>query len=346
MPTDTTPPALKTVLSIDGGGIRGVVPARVLRAIEERMQRPVAELFDLVAGTSTGGILALGLTLPKPGTTTPAWDAAALEQLYVEHGAAIFASSLFRKIETVGGLFEERYDIDEIERVMRHYFGDAMLSSALTEVVVPSYDLTAPAPFFFKRSYARDQSHTWDIETWKAARATSAAPTYFDPMNLPAFEEEGEHALVDGGVFANNPTACAYAEALNLYGRAAEIAILSLGTGDGPPHMVRYPEARGWGVIHWARPIIDVVFDGVAKTVDYQMIRLCQTDPQGEQLYHRIQRAPLHTPATMDDASPMHVAALIGEAEALLALPETQRTLDAICGQLARRLEAGAAVHA
>jgi patatin-like phospholipase/acyl hydrolase len=342
MPAVPTPTALKTVLSIDGGGIRGVIPARVLRTIEERMQRPVSELFDLVAGTSTGGILALGLTLPKPGSATPAWDAAALEQLYVEHGATIFASSLLRRIETVGGLFEERYDIDEIERVMRHYFGDAMLSTALTEVVVPSYDLTAPAPFFFKRSYARDQTHTWDIETWKAARATSAAPTYFDPMNLPAFENEGEHALVDGGVFANNPTACAYAEALNLYGRASEIAILSLGTGDGPPHMVRYPEARGWGVIHWARPIIDVVFDGVAKTVDYQMIRLCQTDPQGEQLYHRIQRAPLQTPATMDDASPAHVAALLGEADALLATNETQHTLDAICGQLARRLEAAA----
>ena len=83
--------------------------------------------------------------------------------------------------------------------------------------------------------------------------------------------------------------------------------------------MVRYLDARGWGVIHWARPIIDVVFDGVAKTVDYQMIRLCRSETQGEQLYHRIQRAPLHTPATMDDASPSHVQALLGEAEALLA---------------------------
>jgi patatin-like phospholipase/acyl hydrolase len=343
MATVTTAPALKTVLSIDGGGIRGVIPARVLREIEQRMDRPVSELFDLVAGTSTGGILALGLTLPRPGSKTPAWDATALQRLYVEHGAKIFANSLLRKIETLGGLFEERYDADEIERVLRHYFGGAMLSSALTEVVVPSYDLTAPAPFFFKRSYARDQTHTWDVETWKAARATSAAPTYFDPMNLPAFEDEGEHALVDGGVFANNPTACAYAEALNLYGRASDVAILSLGTGDGPPHMVRYREARGWGVIHWARPIIDVVFDGVAKTVDYQMIRLCRSQAQGEQLYHRIQRAPLHTPATMDDASPAHVQALLGEAEALLAEPETQATLDAVCALLARRLEASAA---
>ena len=222
MSTSTAPP-LKAVLSIDGGGIRGIIPARLLREIETRMGRPIPELFDIVAGTSTGGILALGLTLPKAGTTTPAWDAAALEELYVEHGAKIFANSLLRKVETVGGLVEERYDIDELERLLRQYFGEAMLSSALTEVVVPSYDLTAPGPFFFKRSYARDQTHTWDIETWKAARATSAAPTYFDPMNLPPFEDEGEHALVDGGVFANNPTACAYAEALNLYGRGSDV---------------------------------------------------------------------------------------------------------------------------
>ena len=345
MATVTAPHPLKTVLSIDGGGIRGVIPARVLQEIEKRMARPIADLFDLVAGTSTGGILALGLTLPKEGTRTPAWDAAALQQLYVEHGAQIFASSIFRKVATVGGLFEERYDADPIEKWLRHYFGDTMLSTALTEVVVPAYDLTAPAPFFFKRSYARDAGHSWDIETWKAARATSAAPTYFDPMNLPEFEHEGEHALVDGGIFANNPTACAYAEALNLYGREPDISILSLGTGDGPPHMVRYPEARGWGVVHWARPIIDTVFDGVAKTVDYQMLRLCRSETQDEQLYHRIQRAPLHTPATMDDASEEHIQALIAEAEALLALPETKQTLDKVCGQLTRRLEANAQVQ-
>ena len=221
MATVGTTPALKTVLSIDGGGIRGVIPARVLREIEQRMERPHLRALRPRRGHQhrrhPG---ARADAAEAPGRRTPAWDAAALQRLYVEHGAKIFANSLLRKVETLGGLFEERYDAGEIERVLRHYFGDAMLSSALTEVVVPSYDLTAPAPFFFKRSYARDQTHTWDVETWKAARATSAAPTYFDPMNLPAFEDEGEHALVDGGVFANNPTACAYAEALNLYGRA------------------------------------------------------------------------------------------------------------------------------
>src|SRR4051812_31568450 len=181
-----------SVLAIDGGGIRGIIPARVLQEIEERLGRPVSELFDLVAGTSTGGILALGLAKPAPGGGAD-YSAADLLGLYVDHGEEIFPPSLWPKIRSLGGMVDVRYPAGPIEALMKDRFGDTMLSEALTDVVIPSYDLSAPGPFFFKRSYAREKD-SWNVEMWKAARATSAAPTYLEPAQLPAFDNEGDHA--------------------------------------------------------------------------------------------------------------------------------------------------------
>src|SRR3954447_2106513 len=164
-----------SVLSIDGGGIRGVIPATILQAIEEQMKRPIAEGFDVIAGTSTGGILALGLTKPAgKGARTPAFSAHDLLSLYVDHGHEIFDKTIWN---TVKVLVDERYSVKPLEALMKERFGETMLSEALTEVVIPTYDLTLPGPFFFKRLYARDEDNDdWDVEFWKAARATSAAP--------------------------------------------------------------------------------------------------------------------------------------------------------------------------
>ena len=224
-----------SVLAVDGGGIRGVIPARVLQAVEERMQRPVSELFDLVAGTSTGGLVVLGLTKPaSKGAATPAHAASDLVALYRDHGAEIFHASLARRVATAGGLLGPRYPAGPIEAVLEAKFGDTMLSEALTEIVVPSYDLSRPAPFFFKRRYGLDDA-ALDVPMTSAARATSAAPTYFEPRPLEPFPGESRpHALVDGGVFANNPALSAYAEALDLWGDDVEVHVVSIGTGEPP----------------------------------------------------------------------------------------------------------------
>jgi predicted acylesterase/phospholipase RssA len=315
-----------SILAVDGGGIRGIIPARVLQELEQRAGRPVAELFDLVAGTSTGGIIALGLTTPAADGAGPAYSAADLVDLYVENGETIFPDSVLWKIRSLGGLIEQRYDVRPLERLLRDRFGDMHLSSALTDVVIPSYDLSQPAPFFFKREYARDEAHTWDVEMWRVARATSAAPTFFDPAELPPFEGEGAHALIDGGVFVNNPAACAYADALDLFGRDVEIQVVSVGTGEAPSGQpghaggpVRYEEALHWGLAQWAHPMLNVVFDGVAKTVDYQLKRLCRHGEEGTPRYHRVQSALPTASAAMDNAERDNVERLVADAESLVA---------------------------
>src|SRR4051794_29193906 len=172
------------VLSVDGGGIRGVIPAMVLANLEERTGRHTAELFDLVAGTSTGGIIALALTVPGEDGT-PRWTANDLVGLYLTEGPRIFHHSIGRMLETGLGLLEERYDAKPLDQTLKTYLGDAMISEALTDVLVTSYALEHRKPFFFKTDRAKEKpEHDWAMH--EAARATAAAPTYFEPEKLTA----------------------------------------------------------------------------------------------------------------------------------------------------------------
>src|SRR5215207_852037 len=131
---------MRKVLSIDGGGVRGIIPAMVLAEIEARTGKKSAEMFDLVAGTSSGGILALGLT--KPGQDGgPEYSAKKLIDLYETEGGKIFSIPAWHRIQSVGGLAEEKYPSEGIEEVSRQYFGDRRLAEALTEVLIAAYEI-------------------------------------------------------------------------------------------------------------------------------------------------------------------------------------------------------------
>lgn len=280
------------VLSVDGGGIRGVIPAMVLANLEERTGKHTAELFDLIAGTSTGGIIALALTVPGPGGK-PRWTANDLVDLYLTEGPRIFHHSIGRMLETGLGLLDEKYDATPLEQSLQTYLGEAKISQALTDVLVTSYDLEHRKPFFFKSDRARDVAqHDWLMRD--AARATSAAPTYFEPEKLTG--DGTTFALCDGGVFAANPAMCAYAEARRRH-PDAQIRMLSLGTGQltRPLH---YDEVKGWGLIQWARPLFDVVFDGVSDATEYELEQLLPTAD-----YTRFQVELIGASDSLDDAS-------------------------------------------
>src|SRR5215204_3709350 len=139
---------MQKVLSIDGGGIRGIIPAMVLAEIERLTGKRIAEMFDLVAGTSTGGILALGLT--KPGQDgKPQYSAKKLIDLYETEGGKIFSIPVWHQIHSVGGVAEEKYPATGIEEVAKEYFGELRLAEALTEVLVTAYEIEKRGPWFF-----------------------------------------------------------------------------------------------------------------------------------------------------------------------------------------------------
>lgn len=280
--------SIRRVLSIDGGGIRGIIPAMVIAHIEKQMGRSAHELFDLMVGTSTGGILALGLA--HPGPDRPAlYSGRRVVRLYEEHGGKIFEDSLWRKVRTVGGFLEEAYSHQVLEAILTQYFAGAALADCAVPTMVTSYDIQNRRTFFFKSWHAE----YGNILCKDAARATSAAPTYFEPKPLEMGDES--KVLIDGGIFMNSPSVSAYAEARKLF-PDEPIALLSLGTGE-LTRPIPYEEARTWGSALWVMSLLDCMFDGASKAADHQM-RLFL----GER-YQRLQITLELASDDMDDAS-------------------------------------------
>ncbi len=320
------------ILSIDGGGIRGLIPAMVMAEIEARTGRRIAELFDLVAGTSTGGLLALGAAKASREDTAVAtrayYTASDMVTLYEMEGPRIFYRQPGRMLSTIGGLLDEKYPSENIEAVLSEYFGDALLSESVTDVIVPAYDLETRVPIFFKSRKARANVDD-DCLMWQVARATSAAPSYFEPALIQAADLS--HALVDGGVIANSPAMCAYAEARKHYPTADEIVLVSLGTGD-LTRRIPFDDARNWGLAEWLAPLFNMVFDGMADAVDYQLTQFLPACANGGRRYYRFQTRLSSASDAVDDASRTNIRALKLVAEDLIRAHSS--ALDELCQQL------------
>jgi len=319
------------ILALDGGGIRGLIPALVLDAIEQQLGQPIAGSFDLISGTSTGGILAVGLTTPG-ANGRPKYAPAALADLYRKEGGRIFHSTMGHKLTSLFSVNGPKYDAGGIEGVLNDYFGEARLKDSLTDVLVTSYEIDQLRdPFFFSSRMARSNP-AYDFPIRLVARATSAAPTYFPPLKLTANPGDTHpyYALVDGGVFANNPALCAYAEARATDG-AREVLIVSIGTGQREDS-IPYDRARGWGLAGWARTIIDVVFDGVADTVDYQLKQMLPALPAGNLRYFRLQAKLDDNETAMDDTSPANLGRLQATAQRLVA--DNHDLIVSLCAEL------------
>ncbi|BCL33971.1 patatin-like phospholipase family protein [Nostoc sp. MS1] len=296
------------ILAIDGGGIRGIIPAFLLAEIERRTQKPIFSLFDLIAGTSSGGILALGLT--KPRLTTDVSDnspvaeytAEDLIQLFIEYGVEIFYEPLFERI--LGPLedifLQPKYPSKSKQEILKQYFGDSLLENSLKEVFVTSYDIEQRLPIFFT-----SQLEKQEVESKKfrklcagfsrldAALATSATPTYFAPHRIASpHNTNGFYTLIDGGVFANNPTHLATLEAQINSKRQAnttlnleDILVVSLGTGS-LTSAYPYNEVKNWGLLQWSRPLLNIVFDSGSEVVSGQLERLFEPSNQDAKSYY------------------------------------------------------------
>jgi uncharacterized protein len=242
------------ILSIDGGGIRGLIPALVLEHLEKITGRRAAEQFDLIAGSSTGGIMTLLLTRPGPGGG-PRFTAKDIVELYTVHGKDLFARDAQYAQLSQNGMKLPKYPATSVTDTLRPYFDDSVMKDALTDVLVTTYDLDHRLPQLFTRiapgegaPYMRD-----------VAQATSAFPGLFPPaeVSLPGGPA---HHLIDGGVVFINPALLAIAEARQRYGDT-DIVLVSLGTGhyEAP---LPYGEVSNWGMEGWSSQLVDVLFDG------------------------------------------------------------------------------------
>lgn len=303
------------ILSIDGGGIRGLIPALILDSLEQKMGLPIWKAFDLIAGTSTGGIITCALTKPN------AMSAKEVVEIYSNHGKEIFNTS---GIGILKVLWNSHYSNTGIEELLYSVFEGVSLSSSLIPILVTAYNPQTNSPFFF-RSESAKRELSRDFPMREVARATSAAPTFFPPAKVRSLSGE-DLVLLDGGLFANNPTMCAVADACARHHRNLEdLMILSLGTGsDRSPIM--WDQIENAGILSWIKPLLSMLFAGSSEACDWQVAQLVSN-------YTRIDLEPSVEVGGMDDVSPKNIANLTQLAKALIK--NNQGALDKIANFLA-----------
>ncbi|MCO5588980.1 hypothetical protein L7F22_042944 [Adiantum nelumboides] len=280
------------ILSIDGGGIRGVIPAAILLFFEQQLQKldgpdvRIADYFDVIAGTSTGGIIGGILSAPDE-KGRPLFKADDIMDFYTKEGPKIFAK---RGVPLLTQLVGPKHDSDVLESVLLKNLKDLKMKDTLSDLLVPTFDMKIMQPTYFSTSEAQlDESKNAYVRD--VLRGTSAAPTYFPPHTFHTTTSTGETRtfnLVDGGVGINNPAHLSIAH--TLYNRSKEksrvsttidiedyrnLLVLSLGTGKVVKSYDAVDAAR-WGVLSWVLkdgqvPIMDIVSECSADVVDYNL---------------------------------------------------------------------------
>jgi len=233
---------MRRILTIDGGGIKGVFPAAFLATLERELGGPVADYFDLIAGTSTGGIIAIGLGLGL--------SAEHLLDLYKAHGAEIFPK---KRLLTWKRLVRAKYTYAPLRRALAETFGERRLGESRRRLLIPSLNLAAERVHIYKTSHHPKLVHDYKLPVVEVALATVAAPTYFpihmSPDGLP---------YIDGSLWARNPLALAVTEAIGVLDWARDdISVLSLGCTS--EHLnVSWQKRISLGASYWGARIGDV----------------------------------------------------------------------------------------
>jgi hypothetical protein len=233
----------RRVLCIDGGGIKGVFPASFLSTTEHSLGRSVADYFDLIVGTSTGGIIAIGLGL---GLT-----ASDMLRFYEKHGPAIFNES--GRARWIRQFFRAKYNSEPLRQSLSEAYGSRRLGDSRKRLVIPSFNVETGEVHVWKTAHHPRLERDYTHSALEVALSTCAAPTYF-----PTYKAQSGTPLIDGGVWANNPAAIAAIEAIGVLGwQASELRILSLGCTT-VPFDLDWGRRHSLGMFGWAPKITDL----------------------------------------------------------------------------------------
>ncbi|KAI4336957.1 hypothetical protein L6164_015422 [Bauhinia variegata] len=333
-----------TVLSIDGGGIKGVIPGVVLGALEKGLQEldgkeaRLAEYFDVIAGTSTGGLVTAMLTAPDENNR-PLYAAQEIKDFYLEHCPRIFPQykpKLFPNFaKLVKAISGPKYDGNYLRDLLKKKLGDKTLHQTLTNVIIPAFDIYTLQPTIFS-SFQLPKSPSLNAKLSDICIATSAAPTYLPAHNFQTTDGNGKvrnFHLTDGGVAANNPALIAISEVTKQLIKGGPLKpteysrflVISIGTG-APKDQPRYNamDAAKWGIFNWiingrSNPLIDVFTQASADMVDFHLSVVFQA-LHSKDYYLRIQDDTLSGELdSVDMATEEILDALVKRGERLLA---------------------------
>ena len=254
------------ILSVDGGGIKGLYSSTILEHLEQRFG-PMSDYFDMICGTSTGGLIALCLALKIPAKN--------ISNIYEEHGKKIFP-----KRTRLGGIIRQtfwrgKYSDEPLKKVLQGVFQKNTIADLHNLICIPSYSLTDARPWVFKRDHGKldRDNNTLLVDV---ALATSAAPTYFPLCEISSYNNK---QFIDGGVWANNPTLVGVIEALTYFvGKDKEfssveiLSVSSLNNTAGKPIGLK----RQRSFIKWRNDLFDTSLIGQSHFTDYFMNKLCE----------------------------------------------------------------------
>ncbi|XP_013681286.2 patatin-like protein 2 [Brassica napus] len=352
---------LVTILSIDGGGIRGIIPATILAFLESELQKldgneaRLADYFDVVAGTSTGGLVTAMLTAPnKEGR--PLLAASEIKEFYLEHCPKIFPQNHFPFSATknlVKSLTGPKYDGEYLHQLIHAKLGDTRLHQTLTNVVIPTFDIKHLQPTIFS-SYGVKKNPLKNATLADITISTSAAPTYLPAHFFKTHDSAGnvkEYNLIDGGVAANNPALVAIGEVTkeitrgssdffpirpNDYGR---FLVISLGTGTRKSEeKFNANEVAGWGMLSWlthdnSTPLIDAFMQASSDMVDFHLSAVFRA-LHSEANYIRIQDDTLNGDAASVDISTVENLDILAKTgDELLKKPVSRVNLESGCNE-------------
>jgi uncharacterized protein len=278
------------ILALDGGGVRGIFTAALLAGIEQDTGHSVLEHFDLVVGTSTGGIVALGLG----AGLTPL----EILEFYASENRRIFANRMRWRLARQP--FVAKYRATALETALQHAFGEKLLGESIVPLVIPSFNLGENDVYLFKTPHHERLKRDHRVPMWAVAMATSAAPTYF-----PAFCLPGEHVrLIDGGVWANNPAMVGVTEAISMFDRQlVDLRVLSLGTTS--ELKLGRSRLNNAGLLGWGLSAVNVLLDGQSAAAFKQTQHLIGVDHA-----HRLDPPAPKELASLDTADPRELIAV------------------------------------
>ena len=293
---------MKRILTIDGGGIKGVFPAAFLATVEDTIEDSITHYFDLIVGTSTGGIIALGLGLGL--------SAKELLAFYEEHGPTIFKGN--RGLRWLRWLGTSKYSSASLEEALRCCFGDKKLGDSKKRLVIPSLNLENGEVYIYKTAHHPRLERDYKEKAVEVALKTSAAPTYF-----PTHRSSAGTPLIDGGTWANNPVGMSVVEAITLLNWSEDsLKILSLGCTTEPLN-VNWGRKVSLGRLYWATKFVDVFMHaqshaslGTAKLL------------AGHESVIRIDPSVARGKFGLDKASEIPSLKGLGESQAREALPK------------------------
>ncbi len=277
---------MKIILSIDGGGMRGIIPAAILSYLEEKIHEitkdkrlRIGNLVDFVAGTSTGSIIGAMMLIPGESKIYPKYKMSEIVQMYFDFGETVFKRNFWHNIKTIWGLFGPTFPTSNIETPLLKELNHHKLKELIKPCLFSGYDIEKRRVVLYTNKDDTEKYAEYYLKD--VVRGSTAIPSYFSPARFQ--EGVNVNTIVDGGLFANNPSLVAYIEVSKTLFKGQyetkkynphDLIIISLGTGEFQQKPYLYKKVKNWGKIAWLMPVINCLLSSHSEVTNYEMQKL------------------------------------------------------------------------